>query len=260
MKISVITATYNCEKTLRTTLESIAAQTHPEIEHLVMDGGSTDHTMALVNAWTAHTVSSESEKDKGIYDALNKGIAKASGEIVGFLHADDVLQDAHVLEKIAKAFEDPSILAVYGDLVYVSQYDLTRVIRTWTSSPFHLQQLRDGWMPPHPTFYARRSLYERLGGFDLQYKIASDYDNMLRLLRGPDGRGIRTAYIPDVLVRMRTGGVSNKSLGNIFRKSCEDLKVARRNEIGGLGTIAMKNISKIGQFWKRTPKSERQKK
>lgn len=251
MKISVITATYNCGKTLRTTLESMAAQTHPDIEHLVMDGGSKDDTLDLVRSWTAHPLTLESDRDKGIYDALNKGIAKASGEIVGFLHADDVLQDERVLEKIARAFEDPAVQAVYGDLVYVAPDDLSRVIRTWQSGEFHVSKLRQGWMPPHPTFYVRRSLYERLGGFDLQYRIAADYDNMLRLLSGGDGRGIKAAYLPEVLVRMRTGGVSNRSLRNILRKSREDLAIVRRNGVGGLSTLALKNLSKISQFWKR---------
>ncbi|RYE70933.1 MAG: glycosyltransferase [Oxalobacteraceae bacterium] len=251
MKISVITATYNCGKTLPTTLESLAGQTHREIEHLVMDGGSRDDTMDIVKAWTAHPITAESGPDKGIYDALNKGIAKASGEIVGFLHADDVLQDAHVLEKIAKAFEDTAVQAVYGDLVYVAQDDLEKVIRTWHSGAFHVSRLRSGWMPPHPTFYARRSLYERLGGFDLRYRIAADYDNLLRLLSGSDGQGIRAAYIPEVLVRMRTGGVSNRSLRNILEKSREDLEIARRNRVGGVRTIVLKNLSKISQFWKR---------
>lgn len=250
MKISVITATYNCAKTLRTTLESLAAQTHSDIEHLVMDGGSADDTMDLVKGWTAHQLIWESCKDKGIYDALNKGIAKASGEIIGFLHADDVLQDSRVLEKIATAFEDPAVQAVYGDLVYVAQEDLTKVIRTWRSAPFHVRLLRLGWMPPHPTFYARRSLYERLGGFDLQYRIAADYDNMLRLLSDGNGMGINAAYIPEILVRMRTGGVSNRSFRNILQKSREDLRIARHNCVGGLRTIVMKNLSKIGQFWK----------
>ena len=252
MKISVITATYNCGNTLQTTLESMAAQTHPDIEHLVMDGGSKDNTLDLVRNWTGHPLIIESGRDEGIYDALNKGIAKASGHVVGFLHADDVLQDERVLEKIARAFEDSSVHAVYGDLVYVAQEDITRVIRTWHSGPFDLRRLHRGWMPPHPTFYARSSLYEQFGGFNLQYRIAADYDNMLRLLSGGDGLGIRAAYIPEVLVRMRTGGVSNRSLLNIVQKSREDLLIARQNRVGGWTTIAMKNLSKISQFWKRT--------
>ena len=251
MKISVITATYNCADTLLTALESVAIQTHPDIEHLVIDGGSKDNTMDLVQNWTAHCISWESGKDLGIYDALNKGIAKATGDVVGFLHADDVLQDELVLNKISKAFENPAVEAVYGDLVYVAQADLKQVIRTWQSGSFKMSKLRQGWMPPHPTFYVRRSLYQKLGGFDLQYRIAADYDNMLRLLSGAEGLGIRVVYLPHVLVRMRSGGISNRSLRNIFQKSREDLAIVQRNKVGGLGTIAMKNLSKIRQFWNR---------
>lgn len=247
MNISVITATYNCGQTLSTTLESISAQRYPHIEHLVMDGNSKDDTLDLVRGWSKHPIKLESGPDKGIYDALNKGIAKASGDIVGFLHADDVLQDDRVLEKVARAFEDPSVQAVYGDLVYVDPEDLGRVIRTWHSGDFDRRKLRRGWMPPHPTFYARRSLYERLGGFDLRYRIAADYDCMLRLLSVDE---VRTVYIPEVLVRMRIGGVSNRSLKNILQKSREDLEIARCNRVGGLGTIALKNLSKVSQFWK----------
>lgn len=249
MKISVITATYNCAATLRTTLESVAVQTHRDIEHLVIDGGSMDGTVDLVKHWTAHPIIWESMKDKGVYDALNKGITKATGDVIGFLHADDVLQDEFVLEKIAEAFEDSAVQAVYGDLVYVAQTDLQRVIRTWRSGSFKLSKLRQGWMPPHPTFYVRRYLYLQHGGFDLKYRIAADYDNMLRLLSGPNGCGIHTAYIPQVLVRMRMGGISNRSLHSIVQKSLEDLAIVQRNRIGGLGTLLMKNLSKIRQFW-----------
>lgn len=250
MKISVVTATYNCKETLRATLDSIAAQTHPDIEHFVIDGNSKDGTLALVQNWTAHQIILHSGKDQGIYDALNKGISKSNGEVVGFLHADDVLQDPYVLEKIARAFEDPSVQIVYGDLVYVKQDDLNQVVRTWISGDYSLTKLHRGWMPPHPTFYARRSLYELLGGFNLKYRIAADYDNMLRLLRGEYGAGVKTKYIPEILVRMRVGGVSNRSLKNIVQKSREDLDIVRSHSIGGLGTIALKNFSKINQFWK----------
>lgn len=248
MKISVITATYNCGKTLRSTLESMASQNHSDTEHLVMDGGSKDETLDLVRGWTRHPILLQSGKDTGIYDALNKGVATASGEVVGFLHADDVLQDGDVLQKIAKAFEDQSVHAVYGDLVYVDQEDLSNVIRTWRSGSFDRRKLRRGWMPPHPTFYARRSLYERLGCFDLRYRIAADYDCMVRMLSAGD---VHTAYIPEVLVRMRLGGISNRSLRNILQKSREDLDIARRNHVGGVRTIALKNLSKISQFWSK---------
>jgi len=245
MKISIITATYNCEKTVTSTLDSIATQTYPDVEHLIIDGQSSDNTLNLLSCWNAHTFILESSRDQGIYDALNKGIFKASGEVIGFLHADDVLQDEHVLEKIAKAFEDPTIQIVYGDLVYVTQEDLQHVVRTWHSGKFNSRKLRRGWMPPHPTFYARRSLYEQLGGFNLRYRIAADYDCMLRLLCQ---KSICIKYIPEILVRMRVGGISNRSLRNIIQKSLEDIDVARQNLGGGLVTVLLKNLSKLNQF------------
>lgn len=248
MKISVITATYNCGETLGTTLESMAAQTHGDIEHIVMDGGSKDDTMDMVRAWTAHPIRWESGKDKGIYDALNKGVACASGDIVGFLHADDVLEDREVLARIAKAFEDPSVQAVYGDLVLAEQEDIRRVIRYWRAGEFDRGSLKRGWMPPHPTVYLRRSLFDRVGPFDLRYRIAADYDWLLRMLKLED---LRLAYLPSVLVRMRVGGISNRSLRNILLKSSEDLAISRKHDVGGLTTIALKNLSKLGQFWAR---------
>jgi glycosyltransferase involved in cell wall biosynthesis len=189
-----------------------------------------------------------SEPDKGIYDALNKGIQHASGDVVGFLHADDVFENNEVLANVAAAFENPAIDAVYGDLVYVRHDDISQVIRYWKSGVYDDAALARGWMPPHPTFYVRRSVYERLGGFDTRYRIAADYDTVLRFLAA--GK-VRAAYIPKVLVRMRAGGISNRSLKTIVRKSREDIDVLRRNKVGGLGTLAWKNFSKLGQFWKR---------
>ena len=189
-----------------------------------------------------------SERDQGIYDALNKGIKHATGDVVGFLHADDVFENSEVLSKVAVAFEDPAIDAVYGDLVYVRHDDIGQVIRYWRSGLYDDAALSRGWMPPHPTFYVRRSVYERLGGFDTRYRIAADYDTVLRFLA--IGK-IRAAYIPEVLVRMRAGGISNRSLKTIVRKSLEDMDVLRRNKVGGFRTLAWKNLSKLGQFWKR---------
>lgn len=249
--ISVVTAVYNKHDTVAEALDSLFAQTHLHVESVVIDGGSNRKTLEVLESYRRQIGYFVSENDKGIYDALNKGIARSSGDVVGFLHADDVLHDIQVLERIATAFENPTVQAVYGDLVYVAEDDPRKVIRIWRSGPFRLSRLYCGWMPPHPTFYARRSLYEQLGAFDLRYRIAADYDNMLRLLRGVDGRGSQVEYIPEILVRMRTGGVSNRSLRNILQKSSEDLLIVRRNGVGGLMTIAMKNLSKAGQFWKR---------
>jgi glycosyltransferase involved in cell wall biosynthesis len=247
-KISVITAVYNKHDTVAQALDSVLGQTHSDVETLVIDGGSDAATLAVLEHYRPRLDVFVSEPDKGIYDALNKGILRASGDVVGFLHADDLFAHERVLEQIAREFDDPAVDAVYGDLIYVRHDDVGQTVRHWRSGSFDARSLRRGWMPPHPTFYVRREVYERLGLFDTRYRIAADYDSVLRFL----GRGgLRTAYIPEVLVHMRTGGVSNRSLRNIIRKSREDLDVVRRNGIGGISTIGWKNLSKLSQFWRR---------
>lgn len=245
LKISVITATYNREDTVQDALDSVSNQTYRAVEHVVIDGASTDGTLEILERNRNRVAILVSERDDGIYDALNKGIGLASGEVVGFLHADDLFASDTVIGRIAAAFRDPTVDAVYGDLVYVSRTDTNRVIRRWRAGPFSQARLRWGWMPPHPTFYVRRSVYERLGRFDTCYHIAADYDCILRFL----GRGgIVPAYIPEVLVKMRVGGASNRSLANIVRKSREDYRALRENQVGGMGALAWKNLSKIRQF------------
>lgn len=246
MTISVITATYNCATTIEDCLRSVASQSYTDREHVIIDGASTDGTTDIVRLnGEARFVS---EPDRGIYDALNKGIAAASGDIIGFLHADDLYADDKVLEAVASAFEDPAVEAVYGDLVYVQKADTKRVVRYWRSSPFQPTRLAQGWMLPHPTLYLRRSVYERFGGFDLSYRIAADYDFMLRVLGRIEGRIV---YLPRLLVRMRVGGESNRSLRNIMRKSAEDLRALRANGVGGILTLMRKNGSKLSQFIRR---------
>ncbi len=251
LKISVVTVVFNRRDTIEDTLRSVASQIYGDVEHIVVDGGSSDGTMVVLNAYRDQIDVLLSEADRGIYDALNKGVALATGDVVGFSHADDVFADAGVLARIADAFTDETVGAAYGDLVYVHEGDMTRVIRHWSAGSFSKSKLTWGWMPPHPTFYVRRSLYDELGGFDLRYRIAADYDTMLRFL----GRGnVQPAYIPEVLVKMRLGGVSNRSFANIMQKSWEDYLVLRRNGAGGLGALAWKNLSKVGQFLSKARK------
>lgn len=245
---SIVTATWNCATTLADCLSSVASQEGVCLEHIVIDGASTDGTQELLAHHRDQLATLVSEPDHGIYDALNKGVSLASGEIVGFLHADDVYAGPHVLARVAAAFSDPAVSAVYGDLEYVAQDDPSRVIRHWRSGQFSPAKLRRGWMPPHPTLFLRRSLYERFGAFDLRYRIAADYDFMLRVLGGMDGEVV---YLPEVLVRMRVGGASNRSLKQILRKSREDYLALRRNRMGGLPALAWKNLSKLPQFFKR---------
>ena len=253
MKITVITATYNSYATINNTLDSILSQSYANVELVVIDGGSTDGTMKVLSQYSDRIAVLVSEPDHGIYDALNKGIRNASGDVVGFLHADDVFENTGALAKVAAAFQDQNVDAVYGDLVYVRHDDIGQVIRYWKSGHYNYAALSRGWMPPHPTFYVRRSVYERLGGFDTRYRIAADYDTILRFLAV--GK-ICVAYIPEVLVRMRVGGVSNRSVKTILRKSLEDIVVVRRNHVGGIATIFQKNFRKVSQFWRRNGVSQ----
>ena len=245
LKISVITAVYNNRETISAALDSALGQSGVDIELVVIDGGSTDGTLEVLRSYTDRLHVLVSEPDRGIYDALNKGIQRASGEVVGFLHSDDLFADAGVLSRIAAAFADPEVGAVYGDLLYVRKDNPDEVVRYWRSGVFSERRLRWGWMPPHPTLYVRRHVYEQHGLFDTSFRIAADYDFILRTL-GQNRVGVR--YIPEVLVKMRVGGVSNRSLRNIVRKSSEDLRALRRNGVGGLGALLWKNLSKLPQF------------
>lgn len=247
LQISVITAVLNRAGTLGDALQSVRAQTWPHVEHIVIDGGSTDGTLSILEAHRSRLARVISEPDKGIYDALNKGIRHATGDVVGFMHADDEFATPEALGHVAAAFGDPAVGAVYGDLEYVRR-DNARVVRYWRAGPYSLQRLAQGWMPPHPTFYLRRELYETLGLFDTRYRIAADYESMLRIL----GRGgVTPAYVPHILVRMRCGGISNSSVRNMLLKSSEDYTAMRNHGIGGLSALLRKNITKLPQFMLR---------
>ncbi len=243
MKISIITACYNADATIERTIKSVLNQSYKNIEYIIVDGGSSDKTLDIIKSYSHGISNMVSEPDKGIYDALNKGITLATGDFIGFLHADDAFASSQIIEKITQLATNSD--AVYGDLQYVSENE--KVIRHWESGLFSLKALKRGWMPPHPTLYIKRELYDKIGHFNLEYKIASDYDLMLRLLSIPN---LKVAYLPEVVVLMRVGGASNKSLSNIIQKSKEDYKAIKRNKIGGFWTLFMKNFGKIGQFFK----------
>jgi glycosyltransferase involved in cell wall biosynthesis len=244
-RISVITAVRNARLTIETCLNSVSAQTYRYREHVVVDGLSTDGTTELIKTRKERIDVLLSEADTGIYNALNKGLRLCTGDVVGFLHADDVYAHNDVLARIAAAFGDPSVSIVYGDLLYVSSTDLSKAVRYWKAGAFERHKLSRGWMPPHPTMYVRRTIYEQIGGFDESYRIASDYDCILRILAQ---EGIRAAYLPEVLVKMRLGGASNGSLKNLVRKSAEDYRALRRHQVGGLLALLAKNLRKVGQF------------
>jgi glycosyltransferase len=246
--ISIVTATWNCASTLPDCLASVARQVYTNREHVIVDGASTDGTIDIINRNIDQIATFKSECDNGIYDALNKGIQLTTGDVVGFLHADDLYASDDVLSKIAQAFDDTTVCAVYGDLVYVSQQDTSKVIRRWQSNPFNQRDLGWGWMPAHPTLYVRRDWYSKFGGFDISYQISADYLSILKFFTQP---AFKTKYIPDVLVTMRLGGASNKSIKAIIKKYEEDWRAMRSCHFsipGALRAIAWKSLSKLCQF------------
>ncbi|MEI6456021.1 MAG: glycosyltransferase family 2 protein [bacterium] len=245
MKISVITITYNSEKTLRDTIESVLGQSYPDIEYIVVDGKSKDGTCDIVRSYGDRITKFVSEKDNGLYDALNKGIGLATGDVVGFLHSDDIYASAETVKLIAEAFNRFGVDAVYGDLVYVDQHDTGKIIRFWRSGKFHRSRALAGWMPPHPTFYVKREVYEKYGRFNTTFRIAADYESILRFLVR---FRISTFYIPLILVRMRVGGESNKSIRNVIRKSMEDIRAMHTNGLITVAALFNKNASKFKQF------------
>ena len=246
MKISVITATWNSEETIEGTLRSLNAQDYSDIEHIIVDGASTDATLDSVWRDGDRVNTVISEKDNGIYDALNKGIDAATGDVIGFLHSDDLYANQKVLSRIAQEFSTDGIDATYGDLAYVSKANINKTVRSWVSGGFDRSKMKNGWMPPHPTFYMRREHYVALAGFDLKYMISADYDSMLRYLWK---HKLNPSYIPEVLVKMRLGGKSNYSFSNILKKTIEDKNAMIENGIHPLRGLLGKNFSKIPQFF-----------
>lgn len=295
MKVSVITAVFNNRRYIGACIQSVLSQTYKDIEHIIIDGGSTDGTLDVIKAGKRSEAIGDgqkvmprpspltphlspitrliSEPDDGIYDALNKGIAVATGDVIGFLHADDVYAHNRVVETVARAIKEHGAESCYGDLEYVrdsGQADnrgegsgvrgegptqnsklITHnfeVVRYWKSGPFERGLFRKGWMPPHPTFFVRTGVYNRFGKFNTEFRIAADYELMLRFLwKG----NISVCYIPEVLIRMSIGGTSNGSIRNVLRKSVEDYRAMRMHGAGGLTTLLRKNISKLPQFLSR---------
>ena len=224
------------------------SQTYPDFELIVVDGASTDGTLDVLKGVQKHLSFFISEPDSGIYDALNKGIIQATGDFVGILHSDDLLADEMVLEKIANCFSQNKADAIYGDLVYVAKDNVEDTFRYWESGDFNRSSLGRGWMRPHPTFYVKREIYKEHGVFNRAYRIAADYDFMIRVLKNK----AVNVYIRDVLVKMRVGGASNRPLENIVKKSREDYRILKSHGYSGWSTLFLKNISKFPQFFNRT--------
>jgi glycosyltransferase involved in cell wall biosynthesis len=246
--ISIITVVYNNAIHVEDAIRSVLSQHYQNIEYIVVDGGSTDGTLEIIGKYRDRISVFLSEPDGGIYDALNKGFALATGDVIGIMHSDDLFADEKVIEEVATIFDVPTVDAVYGDLDYVAKNDTGHIIRHWRSGEYTLSRLKRGWMPPHPTLFLHRRVIKQWGVFDTKFHIAADYDAILRYF----GKGrVRATYIPRVLVKMRVGGESNKSLKKIVQKSREDYWALKRNGVGGLGALVWKNLSKVGQFfWK----------
>ncbi len=250
MKISIITITYNSAQTLEDTLKSVTSQDYPNLEYIIIDGKSKDTTLQIVDKYKSGIAKVVSEKDKGLYDALNKGIKHATGDVIGMLHSDDLYSNESVITNVMKKFaEDPSVEGVYADLVFVNRNDTNKSMRVWESGTYQEGDFLKGWMPPHPTFFVRKEVYEKFGGFNTELKLSADYELMLRLIHK---NNIKLAYLPQVIVKMRMGGVSNVSFFVKLKANLEDKLAWKLNGMKPkFSTIIMKPLRKIKQYFKR---------
>ncbi|MFL9924590.1 glycosyltransferase family 2 protein [Herbaspirillum lusitanum] len=249
-KVSIITVVFNNQNTICDTIRSVAAQTYDNVEYIIIDGKSTDQTLQRIAENQAHVTKLVSEPDKGIYDAMNKGIALASGDIVGFLNADDIYAHDGVVQKVVEGFAGGHTDAVYGDLCYVRTEDTSSIVRYWRSSSFRKGSFSFGWCPPHPTFFVKKTVYDQCGGFDLEYRIAADVELMMRFL---EARSVTSQYIEGVFVKMRLGGTTNKSISNIVKQNGEILRALRKHNLSSSVTLfaVRKLISRGRQFISR---------
>jgi len=251
MKVSIITVTFNSISVINDCLDSISSQEYDNIQHIAIDGASTDGTLSILESKHSQINTLISKPDNGIYDAMNKGIKIATGDIIGFLNSDDFYTNNKVISKVVKEFEkDSSLDACYSDLIYVDQFNISKTIRYVKSSKFQEGLFSKGWCPPHPTFFVRRSVYKKFGNFDLSYKLASDVDLMMRFL---EKYKIKSKYIPEVWVKMRMGGVTNKNLKNIWLQNKEIIHSFNKNNLSVnlLKFLILKIISRIVQLFKR---------
>ncbi|WP_259014300.1 glycosyltransferase family 2 protein [Emticicia fluvialis] len=218
MKISIVTAAFNSAATIKDTIDSVLAQDYPDIEHLIVDGASSDGTVDILKSY-GDKIRWVSEKDKGIYDAMNKGVSMATGEAIGIVGSDDFYPDSHVISKVAKAFQESKADAVYGDLHYVNNKDVTKIERNWVSGEYNKNRFLNGWMPPHTAFFLKKKIYDAHGLYNLNLQSAADYELMLRMLYKYN---VSACYIPEVLMKMRIGGNSNSSFRKRLAANRED--------------------------------------
>ena len=246
MKISIITIAYNSAETIEATIQSVIAQDYPEVEYIIIDGASKDGTMEVVDKYREHIAVVVSEPDKGIYDAMNKGVARATGEIIGILNSDDFYADNTVLSNVVARFKESGAEAVYADLVYVERDNPDKVVRYWKSKPYKPGMFRKGWMPAHPTFFLKNECYRTHGAYSTELRSAADYELMLRML---EKHKISAVHLPRVLTKMRVGGQSNVSLKNRILANKEDRRAWKMNGLTPAWyTLTVKPLSKLSQF------------
>ncbi len=249
MKVSIITVSFNSVGTIRDTIESVLSQEYLDIEYIVVDGGSTDGTMAIIEAYANELDAVVSEPDRGIYDAMNKGIQAATGDVVCMLNSDDVYATPSSIRRLVERMQETGADSVFADLVLVDSEDNDKVLRYYDSGRFHPGRLRYGWMPAHPTFLAKRTLYKKWGLYSLKYRIAADYEMMVRLLHKA---GASYAYLPEVVVKMRAGGVSTGGLRNSWTLNREIVRACRENGLEtSLGRVLLKIPMKLLEYVRR---------
>ena len=249
IKISVITVAFNSCGTIRDTIGSVLAQTHPAVEYIIIDGRSTDGTVDIIRSYGGKISKFVSEPDKGIYDAMNKGLMLATGDVVCFLNSDDLYADPGVLSRVAKAFGDHAVDCVYGDLQYVDKNNVEKVVRLWRSRSYQPGLFKMGWYPPHPAFFVKKGIFEKYGNFDLKFRISADYELTLRFL---EKHRISSFYLPGVLAKMRVGGESNRSLINILKANIECYMAWKENGLSyNVMNAFLKPLHKAGQYISR---------
>ncbi|MDC1452267.1 glycosyltransferase [Vicingaceae bacterium] len=249
MKVSIITVCYNSAATMEAAIQSVLGQSYPDIDYIIIDGESTDDTLKTIEKYKDDISTVISEKDKGMYDAINKGIELCKGEVIGILNSDDLYIDDKVIGEVIAKMQEEKADSLYSDLYYVAAKDTNKVIRNWVSGKYSRKKFLLGWMPPHPTFFVKRSAYEKYGKFNLSFKLAADYELMLRLLFK---NKLSTCYISRPLVRMRVGGMSNVSLKNRIKANKEDRRAWLINGlIPKTYTLILKPLRKIIQYFRK---------
>lgn len=249
MKISIITVVYNNEKTILDAMQSVLSQTYKNIEYIVIDGGSKDNTVNLISNYKDKLGYFVTEKDNGLYDAMNKGIKASNGDVIGILNSDDLYQDLDVISDVMKYFiDDKNLDVLYGDLVYVKNNDITKVVRNWKSKSYHNRFFENANVPPHPSLFVKKSVYDEAGLFDLDYKIAADYEIMLRIFKKYN---FKSKYVQRLIVRMRLGGASNASISSVIKQNKEVLNAWKKNNLKKpFYLMPLRVFKKLLQFFK----------